>query len=648
MDEELEDSTIGIEVVALAIGFSVQLFVTNGIMATVHLVKIVRDGMHVLRVVTLVSLENRIGLLLILIQEQGEIKAIEEPSSERGKSVFEGDIKWSTKDYLNVHELVKNSGKYNYEGCRIPIPTIIRYDRMKDALGDDISDKDRKVLQLLKFGMPIYCQGDFGVQKQQKNHQSALQFKDAIKDYLVKNLEVQALLGPFSNSPISDLRYSPLMTVPKEISKRRVIVDFSFPHGKSINDGIPKDTYLEDNIQFCLPSVSSMTCRLNELGKGCLMYKRDLKSAFRQFCTDPGDFKFAGISWEGEAYVDTRLAMGLRSSAFCCQSVTEIVAKIVSKHAHVLVYLDDFGGAELASKAASSFDLLGKSLEYFGLEEAPEKAVSPTTKMDWLGITFDSVEWSMSLKQGKLDELLVSLPRVLKARRVKKVFLQKILGNLVWASAVVRAGIVYFNRLLFLLRKLKRPHHSVYFSTEAKKDVSWWLQALKQFRGKCSIPPPVWTPLTFFYTDASLDGFGMVWGSRAIAGIFTSEFEDLDIGKKEMLTVMAAIKHWFSDLSNMKVEIFIDNQACVHLLNYGLTKSPFLASCLREINFFLASYNIEIKASYIPSKDNYLADICSRAFSNASHYRNFNTLLDNGDIILENVIYEKFYFEFDY
>ena len=157
---------------------------------------------------------------------------------------------------------------------------------------------------------------------------------------------------------------------------------------------------------------------------------------------------------------------------------------------------------------------MGKSLEYFGLEEAPEKAVSPTTKMDWLGITFDSVEWSMSLKQGKLDELLVSLPRVLKARRVKKIFLQKILGNLVWASAVVRAGIVYFNRLLFLLRKLKRPHHSVYFSTEAKKDVRWWLQALKQFRGKCSIPPPVWTPLTSFYTDASLDGFGMVWGSH--------------------------------------------------------------------------------------------------------------------------------------
>ena len=82
--------------------------------------------------------------------------------------------------------------------------------------------------------------------------------------------------------------------------------------------------------------------------------------------------------------------MGLRSASYCCQSVTEIIAKIVSK-AHVLVYLDDFGGAELADKAFSSFEHLGWVLKHCGLEEAPEKAVPPSTQMDWLGIQFDSV-----------------------------------------------------------------------------------------------------------------------------------------------------------------------------------------------------------------------------------------------------------------
>ena len=139
----------------------------------------------------------------------------------------------------------------------------------------------------------------------------------------------------------------------------------------------------------------------------------------------------------------------------------------------------------------------------------------------------------------------------------------------------------------------------------------------------------------------------MVWGSRAIAGLFTSEFDELDIGKKEMLTVMASIKHWFSELANLRVKIFIDNQACVALLNHGITRSPFLASCLREINFFLATYNIDVKAEYIPSKENVLADVCSRAYSNDVHFKNFNALLNNGTLILENVCYDKFNFDHD-
>ena len=339
------------------------------------------------------------------------------------------------------------------------------------------------------------------------------------------------------------------------------------------------------------------------------------------------------MSWDDKIYIDTRLAMGLRSSAYCCQSVTEIVAKIAGEKAHVLVYLDDFGGAELPGRATAAYNHLGWLLNHLGLEEAPEKAVAPTTCMDWLGIRLDTDNWTMALKPSKLSDLLICLPKLLYRKRVKKVLLQKVLGSLVWASAVVRSGVIFFNRLLMLLRKLKRPNHSVYFSSEAKKDVAWWLKTLKEFKGKCAIPPTVWTPLVCFSTDASLDGFGMVWGKRAIAGIFSIEFDHLDISKKEMLTVMVAIKHWFMELANSKVKILVDNQACVALLNYGITKSPFLACCLREIQYFLAKFNIEIISEYIPSKQNFLADICSRAFSSDIHFKNFNALLDNETLV---------------
>ena len=133
----------------------------------------------------------------------------------------------------------------------------------------------------------VLCKGSYGVRKPQKNHFSANSFKDEVSLYFSKGIQSQALLGPFKVSPIPDLCFSPLMTVPKELSKRRVIVDFSFPPGKSINDGIPKATYLDFEVKFSLPSVRSMVDRLNELGRGCLMFKRDLKAAFRQFNIDP-------------------------------------------------------------------------------------------------------------------------------------------------------------------------------------------------------------------------------------------------------------------------------------------------------------------------------------------------------------------------
>ena len=546
-----------------------------------------------------------------------------------------------------VHNLIRESGKYNFEGCRIPIPTAIRHDRIRQALGSKATPKEERVLSLLEFGMPIDCESSYGIRKPQKNHFSAVSFKKEVNEYFSKGVETKALLGPFKNAPIKDLCFSPLMTVPKDVSKRRVIVDFSFPPGKSVNDDIPKDTYLEFEIEFSLPSVNSMVDRLNELGIGCLLYKRDLKGAFRQFNSDPGDFMFTGLFWDGIIYIDTRLAMGLRSAAFCCQSVTGMVARIAGEKVFILVYLDDFGGAEKADAAQKSFEYIGWLLEYFGLEEAPEKAVAPTTRMDWLGISFDTLEWTMALKPGKLQELLTWLPKLLKCKRVKRVLLQKVLGSLVWASAVVRSGVIFFNRLLFLLRKLKRPNHSIYFSKEAKKDVAWWLAALQQFRGKSPIPPSVWTPLVSFHTDASLEGFGMVWGSRAIAGLFPMEYEEVDINKKEMLTVMAAVKHWFADLANLKVKIYVDNQVCVALLNRGLTRSPFLAVCLRDIQFVLARYNIEMQAEYIPSKENHLADLCSRTFSNDMFYKNFNKLLMDKVLILENVCYDKLQFELD-
>ena len=209
-------------------------------------------------------------------------------SSHSCSSSSSGFVKWDTGDFIEAHLAVKASGKFNFEGCRIPIPTKIRYDRIKEALGDKISPKDLRVLSLLQFGMPIDCNPAFGVKVKQKNHSSAVSFNESIEEYFNKGLKSQAILGPFKESPVPGLCFSPLMSVPKDVTKRRVVVDFSFPPGKAINDGISKSTYLEFEVEFCLPSVQSMVSQLNDLGPGCILYKRDLIGAIRHFSSDPG------------------------------------------------------------------------------------------------------------------------------------------------------------------------------------------------------------------------------------------------------------------------------------------------------------------------------------------------------------------------
>ena len=49
---------------------------------------------------------------------------------------------------------------------------------------------------------------------------------------------------------------SPLSTRPKRGSEdRRVILDLSFPIGESVNDGIPKDTYMGFHAKLTSPEL---------------------------------------------------------------------------------------------------------------------------------------------------------------------------------------------------------------------------------------------------------------------------------------------------------------------------------------------------------------------------------------------------------
>ena len=97
-----------------------------------------------------------------------------------------------------------------------------------------------------------------------------------------------AILGPFDYHPIQ-CHVAPFLIREKPNSSNRVTFDLSFPAGKSVNDGVSKDKYLNTYFKLNYPSVDTVVNSLKALGTEALLYKIDIRGAFRHIRIDPRD-----------------------------------------------------------------------------------------------------------------------------------------------------------------------------------------------------------------------------------------------------------------------------------------------------------------------------------------------------------------------
>ena len=147
-----------------------------------------------------------------------------------------------------------------------------------------------------------------------------------------------------------------------------------------------------------------------DLSPGCLCFKRDLHRAYRQIFVDWKDMPLLGYKFNDKIYFDTALPMGLRSSARCCQRVTDALVFLFAERGYFAVnYLDDFGGADTVKNAWDAFTALGELLRAVGIQKAVDKATVPSTTMVFLGIQVDTVKMSLKIPEEKMGEILSEL-----------------------------------------------------------------------------------------------------------------------------------------------------------------------------------------------------------------------------------------------
>ena len=524
--------------------------------------------------------------------------------------------KVSVRSLVALFEHVHASGSPNFQLCRIPLPTSLKLEVWHKKLQ---CYPDKMVCQYLEFGFPM----DFDRSKELKfdagrNHKGARDFPDFIVSYLRRECSQLRIVGPFQSNPLSvPLVISPLNSVPKsDTVDRRVIVDLSWPHGTSVNDGISKDSYMNEPINLRYASIEEVCDMILEVGRGAVIYKRDLKQAYRQIPVDPADYQYLGYMWEGEVYFDTVLAMGQRNAAMACTRTTQAVIYLHEQDGYRGTnYLDDLIGVARIEDGDAAYESLGVLLEELGLLENLKKASPPAVVQIVLGVQIDTVNLTLSVTEDRLEELMELFGKWENKKKATKTELQSLLGKLCFVTKCVRQSRVFLNRMLETLRSISSRNNSVHLTAAFKKDLAWWKKFVNAFNGVSFIPSPIWSePDFFFSTDSCLFGCGGICNDEYFHSSYPGFIieQNLPIHQLELLAVLVAIRTWGRKYSGAKIQLYCDNEAAVRVINSSKTKDSFMGSCLRELWLEVCCFQFELRAIHLPGEENRLADWLSR------------------------------------
>ena len=314
----------------------------------------------------------------------------------------------------------------------------------------------------LEFGWPLGYTNQTLPVFDLRTHRGALNFPSAVQDYLSSEISLGRVAGSFDALPFPDgFVVSPFNTVAKRDSQeRRMIVDLSWPCGSSVNDGIPSGTFLGELLELTYPTIDAIVSAIVSLSWGYMLYKRDLRKAYRQFPVDPHDYHLHGYTWNRQFYFDTVLTMGLRSAVMACRRSTSAVSWILKRRGlSTFNYLDDFIGVSPLPLATSHFNKVGILLHHLGLEESLNKSCPPSPVRTCLGVQLNTLDFTLSVDSDRLAEIESLLQTWLHKRTTTKSSLQSLVGKLVFVSKCVRQSRVFIARILCFLRSVKFNHH---------------------------------------------------------------------------------------------------------------------------------------------------------------------------------------------
>ena len=468
------------------------------------------------------------------------------------------------------------------------------------------------LVSIASSGVRIGYKGNQDCRIETRNHRSALLQADVITKSIQSEID-KGRIKEISALPSDHYFCSPIGLVAKIAdgiqTGWRMIFDLSSPEDRSVNDGIPLHygSIVYETLEDAIRLVA-------QAGRGAVMMKRDLKSAFRHVPVSASDHWLLIFEWQGRYYVDMFLPFGLRTAPRIFNLFSEALHWVFETLYgwNLTHYLDDFlfifpPGTDTSNQS----NIFNQTIATMGLSKAPEKD-SDGHVVTHLGFEFDSINMEVRLPLNKKLRALRAVEHIANASSISVASLEEVLGFLSHCCQVVPLGRPFLRGLFSLLRRKESRHRFMRtrIPSSARKDIKWWLYFLSSWSSISVIR------LTRINHDAATDasgakGIGGVYNRRIFSERVPARHRRKHINWKEMFAILHAFVLWHKEWTGGRLRLACDNSAVVQAIQKKSVKGEPIQP-LQTILLIAAVFDIEIFVFWIPSEENIVADAASR------------------------------------
>ena len=174
-----------------------------------------------------------------------------------------------------------------------------------------------------------------------RNMPTSYRNPEVIDSYLEEEVRLGRVAGPFSELPMGNLHINRFGVVPKkESDKFRLILDLSYPENASPNAGVS-----DEDASVSYEDLDMAIEAILVSGRGSLLSKFDIQSAYRLLPIAINDRYLLGMKWRRFFYVDLVLPFGSRVAPSIFTVFADVLRDIIQRDvisANIQHYLDDY------------------------------------------------------------------------------------------------------------------------------------------------------------------------------------------------------------------------------------------------------------------------------------------------------------------